>query len=200
MNQVGLLGRLTRDPELKYTQQGKAVVNFTLAVNKFTGNEADFFDCVVWEKQAENIANSCQKGHRLLVWGRLHQEKWQDQQGQNRSTVKITVTGFSYIESKNQGQQSPQPQNQPQTGYPPQSPYGQPGYPPQQPYGQSPQSQPYGQPPSGYPPQQQPYGQPSGYPQQGQQPANYPPPPGNYPSAGQQIGFNTNSVDDDIPF
>lgn len=160
MNQVGIMGRFTRDPECRYTQSGKCVTNFTLAVNKFgDNNEADFFDCVAWEKQAENIANSCKKGHRLLVWGRLQQDKWTDQQTQQtRTAVKITVTGFSFIEPPPDRQQ------------------------------QQPQGGGYGQPPN--PPQVGGYQQPplaGGY--QQQRAANYPPgyvPPGYPPSPGQR--------------
>lgn len=192
MNQVGLFGRLTRDPELRYTQNGKAVVNFSLAVNRYSDNEADFFDCVAFDKQAENIANSCRKGHRLLVWGRLQQDRWTDQQGQNRSAVKIILSGFSFIEPP------PQQQNQ-------QPPTGQPQY----------QGQPQGyqQPPTGYPGYQQPphyppAGQP-GYvpptsqpPYQGQSPAGPPnqPPQGQigFQFPGQAGGYQGNL--DDIPF
>jgi len=210
MNQVQLFGRLTRDPELRYTQSGKAVANFTLAINRFGGNnEADFFDCTAWDKQAELISNSCQKGHRLLVWGRLQQEKWTDQQTQQqRSKVAVTVSGFSFIEPAPQGQgQQPQagpPAHGQQPGYqqPPQTGYGNPpGYippnpgayppagPPQGQYGQPPQGQ-YSQPPAG-PPQGQYAGPPQGAPPQGQgyqQPAGPP----------QQGGYSGNL--NDIPF
>jgi single-strand DNA-binding protein len=196
VNQVGIFGRLTRDPELRYTAQGKAVVRFTLALNRFgDNNEPDFFDCEAWEKQAENIANSCKKGHRLLVWGRLRQDRWTDQNQQNRSAIRIVVQGFSFIEPPpSQGQIPPQgpgyvPPPAP-GGYPPPYP-GQPGpgqYPPQQPPGQYRQGPPAGA-PAGQPPAGQ-YGPP---------PAGTPgvPPgqPGQY--QGQQ-GFSGNF--DDIPF
>jgi single-strand DNA-binding protein len=195
MNQVSLFGRLTRDPELRYTQSGKAVVNFTLAINRFgENNEADFFDCVVWDKQAELIANSCKKGHRLLVWGRLQQDKWQDQQGQNRTTIKIMVSGFSFIEPKQEGQT---PTNQPPTRQGQQQGYVPPangGYP----------QQPPGYPPAGYQPPAPGGYQPPNY--QGQPPAGgqysqppAQPPAGQYgqpPLQGQYIQFNK----EDIPF
>lgn len=128
MNQISIFGRLTRDPELKYTQAGKPVTNFTIAVNRYgDNNEADFFECNAWDKQAENINNSCKKGHRILIWGYLRQEKWTDQQTQQqRSAVKVVVTGFNFIEPAPTAGNTPQPQpNQQQqawgqpTGYPP---------------------------------------------------------------------------------
>lgn len=176
MNQVQIFGRLTRDPELRFTPQGKAVIDFSLAVNRYGNNEADFFDCVAWEKQAENIGISCKKGHRLLIWGRLQQDRWTDNSGQNRTAVKIQVSGFSFIEPPPQSQQ----QTQPPAG-PPQY-QGPPGY---QPPANPPQYQgpPNYQPPAGPPQYQGPPGQQSqasgGY----QQPAHpgYPPPQYNQP-------------------
>jgi single-strand DNA-binding protein len=189
MNHVGVLGRLTRDPELRYTPQGRAVVDFTLAVHRHgADNETDFFECTAWEKQAENIANSCQKGHRLLVWGRLRQEKWTDQNQQPRTTVKIIVTGFSFIE--------PPPQQQQQYQAPATAPPQYQGYGPQG-YGQQPG---YGGPPmpptGGYPPAGS--GQPPGY--QGPQSAagNRQGPAAQRPPNQAQVqgGINWN----DIPF
>lgn len=202
MNQVSVFGRFTRDPEMRYTQQGKAVCNFSLAVDRFSGkDDTDFFECVAWEKQAENIMNSCKKGHRLLVWGRIQQERWTDQQsGQNRSTVKIVLSGFSFIEpapSSAQGtnQNPPAGQTYPnnnQGGYTP--PPGAPGYVPPStgnyppPGSYPPPGGQYGQttPPAGSPPpgQMGQYGQPTGAPT-GQ-------------PTGQQNNWSGNT--DDIPF
>jgi len=204
VNQVGILGRFTRDPELRYTPQGKAVVRFTLALNRYgNNNEADFFDCEAWEKQAENIANSCSKGHRLLVWGRLKQDRWTDQQTQQtRTTVRIAVQGFSFIEPPPSQGQAAHPQG-PAGGYPGYpSPAGAPGYvPPPGPGGYPPYLGQQG--PGQYPPgqyHQGPPGPPSGYPAAGQHskpPAGAPGmPPGPQPP-GQQ-GFSGNF--DDIPF
>lgn len=199
MNQVTIFGRLTADPEGRYSQAGKAVVNFSLAVNRYGSDDADFFNCTAFDKQAELIVNSCKKGHRLLVWGRLQQEKWTDQQsGQQRTTIKIIANGFNFIEPKPENQQQAPPAQQPparppmQQGYPQQG-YPQGGYPPQQP-GYIPPAQ------GGYPPQQ---GQPPaypGYPPQGQQqnpPAQQQQPNQQYPNQ-QQFGFNGNI--NDVPF
>lgn len=180
MNSVSLFGRLTRDPELRYTAQGKPVTGFTLAINRFGGNnEADFFDCTAWDKQAENISSSCKKGHRLLVWGRLQQEKWTDQQGQQRTSIKIIVSGFQFIE--------PAPQQQGPPAGPPQYQQGPPQY--NQPPGYIPPQGGY-QPPAGQ------YGPPAGPPQAG------PPmglglqqgPPAGPPVGPQQYNYS------DIPF
>lgn len=222
MNQVQIFGRLTRDPELKYTQAGKPVSNFSMAVNRFSDNEADFFECVAWEKQAENINSSCKKGHRLLIWGRLQQERWTDQQTQQqRSTIKIVVSGFSFIEPPpQQGAQPPggAPGYQQPPGYQQQPPgyQQQPGYPQQPGFGQPPgYVPPAGPGPQGYPPQgqQQPgaflgrlgQGQ-SGPVQQGpgqQGPGQPPGGPqagqGGYPPQGQQQPGYSGSFDG-IPF
>lgn len=208
MNQVAIMGRFTRDPELRYSQSGKPVAKFTLAVNRYSDNEADFFDCTAFDKQAENISNSCQKGHRLLVLGRLQQDRWTDQQTQQqRTAVKILVSSFDFIEPPQQQRQAP-PQNRPPVGPPPyQGPptgYQQPGY------GQQPGYIPPGpggfQPPTGPPPAEQ-YRQ--GQPQSGQyrqQPGHPPagPPTGQqgFPQQyqGQQQGFTIALNDDNIPF
>ena len=217
MNQVAIMGRFTRDPELRYSQSGKPVAKFTLAVNRYSDNEADFFDCTAFDKQAENISNSCQKGHRLLVWGRLQQDKWTDQQTQQqRTAVKIMVSSFDFIEPASPRQE--QADNRPPAG-PPSYQSPSPGY--QQPgYGQQPGYTPPG--PGGFkPPAGPPPGQPGGYPGQGAPPAGQygqgqpqtgayhqspvrppaGPPPGqqNFNQyQGQQQGFSGNI--DDIPF
>ena len=69
MNIAILMGRLTRDPELKYTTGGKAYANFTLAVQK-TKDEAEFIDCIAWEKTAANIAEYFKKGNKILIRGK----------------------------------------------------------------------------------------------------------------------------------
>ena len=87
MNIAILIGRMTRDPELKYTSGGKAYTNFTLAVQK-TKDEAEFIDCVAWEKTAENIAEYFRKGNRILIQGRLSVNNYE----QNREKRKFTKT------------------------------------------------------------------------------------------------------------
>ena len=97
VNNITILGNITRDPELRFTPSGTAVVNFGLAVNRNVQNkdsgewetEADFFNVTAWYKLAENCAESLTKGDRVLVSGRLSQDSWEDKEAQKRSTVKI---------------------------------------------------------------------------------------------------------------
>lgn len=98
-NRVILMGHLTSDPELKYIQQGTAVVNFGLAINR--GKEADFFDCEAWEKTAELISEYLKKGSGILIEGRLKQERW-EKDGQKYSRIKILV-GLVQFLSKGEG-------------------------------------------------------------------------------------------------
>ena len=79
MNQVILVGRLTKEPELKYTKDGKGYCNFTLAVSReFKKDETDFINCVAWDKRAEAIANYVKKGNKLGIIGRLQIDKNND--------------------------------------------------------------------------------------------------------------------------
>ena len=101
MNIAILMGRLTRDPELKYTTGGKAYANFTLAVQK-TKDEAEFIDCVAWEKTAENIAEYFGKGNRILIQGRLSVNSY-EQNGEKRKFIRVLANTFEFIDSKNSG-------------------------------------------------------------------------------------------------
>ncbi len=101
LNHVFLFGRLTRDPELKTTSTGKQVVSFSLAISRpGTGDATDFIDCMAWDKTAELIAGSCKKGQRLLVWGRLQRDNYNDKQGQARSMYRVVLSSFKFIEPK----------------------------------------------------------------------------------------------------
>jgi len=101
MNIAILMGRLTRDPELKYTSNGKAYTTFTLAVQK-TKDEAEFIDCVAWEKTAENIAEYFGKGNRILIQGRLNVSNY-EQNGEKRKFTRVQAFNFEFIDSKNSG-------------------------------------------------------------------------------------------------
>ena len=101
MNIAILMGRLTRDPELKYTSNGKAYTTFTLAVQK-TKDEAEFIDCVAWEKTAENIAEYFRKGNRILIQGRLSVNSY-EQNGEKRKFTRVLANTFEFIDSKNSG-------------------------------------------------------------------------------------------------
>lgn len=105
MNKVILMGRLTKDPEVKYTQTGKVVTQFTLAVDRpfkdANGNkETDFIPVVVWGKAAELVGNSCQKGHRLLVDGRLQIRSYDAKDGTKRWVTEIIASSVEFIERK----------------------------------------------------------------------------------------------------
>ncbi len=97
VNNVTVLGNLTRDPELRFTPSGAAVASFGIAANRSIQNknsgewetQADFFNVTVWHKLAENCAESLNKGDRIVVSGRLSQDSWEDKDGQKRSAVKI---------------------------------------------------------------------------------------------------------------
>lgn len=110
INQVILMGRLTRDPELRTTTTGKSVVNFSLAVDK-GGQDAgaDFFEIVAWEKLAELVAQYLSKGRRCLVQGRLSQRQW-EQDGQKRSRIEVMANDVTFLDgptSNSEGTSAP---------------------------------------------------------------------------------------------
>lgn len=102
INSVTLIGRLTRDGELKYTNSGLAVLKFSLAVNrkKKSGDqwidEVSYFDIVLWGKQGEAIQKYLQKGKQVAVSGELHQNRW-EQDGQNRSKVEVVASNVQLL-------------------------------------------------------------------------------------------------------
>ena len=95
MNVVILMGRMTRDPELKFTSGGKAFANFSLAVQK---TKDEFIDCTVWEKTAETIAEYFRKGNKILVQGRLSVSSY-EQNGEKRRMTRVVVNSFEFVES-----------------------------------------------------------------------------------------------------
>lgn len=112
LNRVVLVGRLTRDPELKYTPNGVAVANFTIAVNRpFKNqsgeNEADFINGVVWRKPAENLANYMKKGNQIGIDGRLQSRTYEDKDGKTVYVTEVVADSVQFLESKG-SQQSPQ--------------------------------------------------------------------------------------------
>ncbi|MBM7544967.1 single-stranded DNA-binding protein [Periweissella beninensis] len=106
INRVVLIGRLTRDIELRYTQGGTAVGSFTIAVNRqFTNQqgerEADFINAVIWRKAAENLANFTHKGSLIGIEGRLQTRNYENQQGNRVYVTEVVVENFSLLESRN---------------------------------------------------------------------------------------------------
>lgn len=105
MNKVILMGRLTKDPDVRYTQTGKVVCQFTLAVDRpFTNQEgqreADFITVVVWGKIAELCGNSLAKGHRALIDGRLQIRNYDAKDGTKRWVTEIIAHSVEFIEKK----------------------------------------------------------------------------------------------------
>lgn len=107
MNTVQLIGRLTREVELRFTSSGTAVGSFTLAVNRnFTNQqgerEADFINCVIWRKAAENFANFTRKGSQVGVQGRLQVRNYENQQGQRVYVTEVIVENFDLLDARNE--------------------------------------------------------------------------------------------------
>jgi single-strand DNA-binding protein len=101
INRVVLLGNMTRDPELRRTGNGKAVTNFTLALNRYNNDEADFVDCVCWEKIAENTAQYCHKGSKVAIEGSIQTGTYVDKDGHNRKTVNVLCNRVEFINTNN---------------------------------------------------------------------------------------------------
>ena len=104
LNRVFLMGNLTRDPELRYTQGGTAIAKFGMAVNrKWTSPEGErkedvcFVDITAFGRQAEVICEYCHKGNPLFVEGRLQYSTWQSQEGQKRNKLEVVVEGFQFL-------------------------------------------------------------------------------------------------------
>ena len=109
INRVVLVGRLTRDPELRYTANGAAVASFTVAVNRqFTNSngerDADFINCVIWRKPAENFSNFTNKGSLVGIDGRLQTRSYENQQGQRVFVTEVVVDSFSLLESRSEAE------------------------------------------------------------------------------------------------
>lgn len=102
MNKVILIGRMTKEAELRSTQSGKSVAQFTLAVDKYVNGEkqADFFNVVVWDKQAENVAKYCGKGSQLGICGTLGNRSYDDKDGNKRYITEVTAQEVQFIGSK----------------------------------------------------------------------------------------------------
>nr|DAT14997.1 MAG TPA: Single strand binding protein [Caudoviricetes sp.] len=119
INNTVLVGRLTKDVELRYTPSNVAVATFTLAVNRTFKNEngereADFINCVMWRQQAENLANWAKKGALIGITGRIQTRNYDNQQGQRVYITEVVAEQFQLLESKGQGNQGRQRQAQQQ--------------------------------------------------------------------------------------
>jgi single-strand DNA-binding protein len=102
INQVTLVGRLTKDPELRITPEGTPVVNLTLAVNRQFKNqngdyETDFVHCTIWRKTAENTANYCRKGSVLGITGKIHTRNYQNQEGKKVYVTEVVAEMVQFL-------------------------------------------------------------------------------------------------------
>lgn len=121
INRVVLVGRLTKDPELKYTQTGVAVTRFTLAVNRtFKSSDgeqqADFINCVTWRKQAENTANYLKKGSLAGIEGRIQTSSFDGQDGKRIFMTEVVADSVQFLEPRSsspEGGQAPRDTNTP---------------------------------------------------------------------------------------
>ncbi|MFC0232721.1 single-stranded DNA-binding protein [Vagococcus entomophilus] len=117
INNVILQGRLTKEIDLKYTQSGKAVASFTIAVNRnYTNangaNDADFIQIVFWNKQAETMANHFSKGDEVLIAGSIQTRNYENQQGQRVYITEIVGKEFSFTSGKKRQENTSQNINQ----------------------------------------------------------------------------------------
>ena len=108
MNKAILIGRLTRDPELRTTPTGRNVCQFAIAVNRTYTNasgerEADFINCVVWDKQAENLSRYQKKGNQIAVEGRIQTRNYDDKDGKKVYVTEILATNISFLDAKGTG-------------------------------------------------------------------------------------------------
>ncbi len=124
------IGRLGKDPEIRYTPGGDAVASFSIAISetwkdKTSGEQqerTEWVQCVAWRRLAEVIGEYLNKGSKIYVEGKLQTRKWQDQQGQDRYTTEVIVSEMQMLDSKpsggssNQQQQSREPQTYDQSG------------------------------------------------------------------------------------
>lgn len=111
LNRVVLIGRLTKDPELRYTPNGMAVASFTLAVDRFRSNaqgerEADFIPIVVWQKQAENCANYLGKGSLAAVDGRMQVRSYDGKDGIRRWVTEVVAETVRFLDRRGEGRTS----------------------------------------------------------------------------------------------
>ena len=117
INNVTLVGRLTRDPELRYTPSNIAITTFNMAVNRNFKNqagdrEADFINCMIWRQQAENFANWCKKGNLVGITGRIQTRSYENQQGQRVYVTEVVAESFQTLEKKDNSANQSSMENQ----------------------------------------------------------------------------------------
>jgi len=107
MNSVTLVGRLTTDPELRFTNTGTAVCEFSIAIDRVGTDETDFFDVVAWAKTAEAVSAYVAKGHQVGVSGSLRQHRWETPEGDKRNRVKVNANQVDFLTPKSHGTPAP---------------------------------------------------------------------------------------------
>ena len=124
LNKVILMGRLTRDPEMRYTQSNTPVTSFTLAIDRDRKGpngerQTDFIDCVAWGKQAEFVKSWFAKGVMAIVVGRIQSSNWEDRNGNKRTSIEVSTESVTFGETKKArgaGNQQPEYSQQPEFG------------------------------------------------------------------------------------
>ena len=133
INRVVLVGRMTRDPELRRTPNGSAVTSFTLAMNRPKRNDeeqqADYISCVTWNKVAENVAQYCSKGSLVGVEGRLRSRTYDNVQGQRVYVTEVVCDSVQFLETRAQRERNQSSMNQGMMNQKPMDQYSQPAQP-----------------------------------------------------------------------
>ena len=133
INRVVMVGRMTRDPELRRTGSGAAVTSFTLALNRnynsADGQQADYISCVVWNKVAENVAQYCSKGSLVGVEGRLRSRTYDNAQGQRVYVTEVICDSVQFLETRAQRERNQSSMNQGMMNQKPMDQYSQPAQP-----------------------------------------------------------------------
>lgn len=133
INRVVMVGRMTRDPELRRTGSGAAVASFTLALNRnynsADGQQADYISCVVWNKVAENVAQYCSKGSLVGVEGRLRSRTYDNAQGQRVYVTEVVCDSVQFLETRAQRERNQSSMNQGMMNQKPMDQYSQPAQP-----------------------------------------------------------------------
>ena len=133
INRVVMVGRMTRDPELRRTGSGVAVTSFTLALNRnynsADGQQADYISCVVWNKVAENVAQYCSKGSLVGVEGRLRSRTYDNAQGQRVYVTEVVCDSVQFLETRAQRERNQSSMNQGMMNQKPMDQYSQPAQP-----------------------------------------------------------------------
>ena len=133
INRVFMVGRMTRDPELRRTGSGAAVTSFTLALNRnynsADGQQADYISCVVWNKVAENVAQYCSKGSLVGVEGRLRSRTYDNAQGQRVYVTEVVCDSVQFLETRAQRERNQSSMNQGMMNQKPMDQYSQPAQP-----------------------------------------------------------------------